>query len=186
MSEDLPNPMTDLENEDFINMPSAVVDADEKIILLETEDFIEYTYTRCDNCIFAQHGCKVYQEHGNCQIERNLFREHLKEIMAQGGNPKDKMLIMLGFIQLKGAWRSASKLAIFDERSEFQGVKEAVQLLKSNHKTISDYTKEYLRVQKELLATPKERRSKTVAKSNEDSFSIHLAKIREEIENEDD
>ena len=184
--DELPSPEADFDDDGFITLPSAAIDADEQLILLDTEDFIGYTYTRCDNCILASKGCAVYIEHGNCQIERNLFREHLRELISDGANPKDKMMIMLSFLQLKGAWRTASKLAIFDERAEYQGCKEAIQLLKANHKTITDYTKEYLRIQKELMATPKERRAKSAGRkaTDDNSFSVYLAKMKQQLAEE--
>jgi hypothetical protein len=184
--EDLPSPMGDLDDDGFIQLPASAITTNDLVVKLETEDYITYTYTRCDNCILAQFGCKLYREHGSCQIERNLFREHLKDLRDEGVNVRDKMMVMLSFLQLKGAWRTGAKLAVFDERAEFQGNKEAIQLLKSNHKTLTDYTKEFIRIQKELLSTPKERKSKTAKKADTESFSALLVKIRRELDEEEE
>lgn len=187
-----PNMLSDLKDTDFPNMPSLAVTTDDLVVAMNMKEYISFIYTRCNVCVLRRFGCGFYREHDNCQIERNLFREHLADLQRDGVDLRDKALVMASFIQLKELWRTSAKLSIYDEDKELgfetnlhDSNKEYLNVAKYLHKTITDHTKQLLRVLKELSATRKERQSLSINKKDIDSFSVFLTGLREGIDAED-
>jgi len=183
---EVPNMLTDLEDEKFTETPSVAVTTDDLVVAMTLNEYTSFLYTRCDSCFIRRFGCDFYQSHDTCQIERNLLREHLRDLQREGAGLRDKALVLASFIQLKELWRSAAKIAVYHEDYEMDayetGSKIKLEISKFLHKSVNDHTKQLLSVLKELAATRKERikQSGSVKGGNDiESFSVFLANMRD-------
>ncbi len=191
-----PSPIEDIMDENFTKTPPIAVTTDDLVVAMKLKDYTAFLYTMCDHCYLRRYGCEFYIEHGRCQIERNLFREHLSDLQSEGANLRDKALVLASFIQLKEMWRSASKIAVFSEddemgtTSEYDDnnltLKHRLDISKFLHKSVNDHTKQLLSILKELAATRKERIKRSDGDKKIESFSVLLSNLRKSDEKEEE
>lgn len=181
----VPSALTDYEDGRLADSPTIGIKTDDLMVAMTMSDYMIFTYTACDKCSLRSHGCEFYREHERCQLEQNLFKEHIRDLKMDGVNIRDKALVMTSFIHLKELWRTAAKIAIFSEDYELDtfgvGDKLKVEISKFLHKTTTDHTRQLLSTLKELAATRKER-GKSVKGDGESEFSVFLAGLRNEEE----
>jgi len=172
---DEPTPLTDL-NDEFISRPPIMITSDDLLKVAEIDTFLSPTYKRCDNCALrdAYPPCEFYEEGSICTIERNLFREYLRDLQSQGVDLSDRVLIMVGFIHLVSIWRNYTLEAAQDEHLS-NSEQRFAELSKFRHKNISDHTKHLLSILRELQATRKERSKSSKGKKDKKSLASILS-----------
>ncbi|MHA1170001.1 MAG: hypothetical protein ACTSRU_19405, partial [Candidatus Hodarchaeales archaeon] len=131
IEKDTVSPATDLDDEGFIKAPPVLITSDDLIKAAEVDTFLSPSYKRCSKCALrhASPPCEFFEAGAVCQIERNLFREYLKDLQRQGVDITDRILVMVGFIHLVSIWRAH---AIEASRNEdiIHSTKEGAELSK--------------------------------------------------------
>lgn len=160
---------------------------DGEFVFVDLDLLLEPMYAPCDSCTVRE-DCKFFSQDEDCEIERNLLREVMRDFVADGVDLNDSIdrLTLFPLIQDLFTMIRLYRVQNTQNMVTLLSSQEGQKAFKILHSVLNDTKRSYMSWLKEMLATRKARESrkgKKKPKKERDAGTLLMEVADEEQQN---